>query len=62
MSNTEFVIKSTDTFYNAPNILCHNNSNFLQIIYSEDFNIFMHVNLCIFLKILEIYFLTCLTI
>ena len=40
ISNTEFVIKSTDTFYNVPNILCNNNSNFLQIIYSEDFNDF----------------------
>ena len=40
MSNTEFVIKSTDTFYIVPNILCNNNSNFLQIIYSEDFNDF----------------------
>ena len=40
MSNTEFVNKSTDTFYNVPNILCNNNSNFLQIIYSEDFNDF----------------------
>ena len=40
MSNTEFVIKSTDTFCNVPNILCNNNSNFLQIIYSEDFNDF----------------------
>ena len=40
MSNTEFVIKSTDTFYNVPNILCNNNSTFLQIIYSEDFNDF----------------------
>ena len=38
MSNTEFVIKSTDTFYNGPNILCNNKSNFLQVIYSEDFN------------------------
>ena len=40
MSNTEFVIKSTDTFYNVPNILCNLNSNFLQIISSEDFNDF----------------------
>ena len=40
MSITEFVIKSTDTFYNAPNIFCNNNSNFLRIIYSEDFNDF----------------------
>ena len=40
MSNAEFVIKSTDTFYNVPNILCNNNSSFLQIIYSEDFNDF----------------------
>ena len=40
MSNTKFVIKSADTFYSVPNILCNNNSNFLQIIYSEDFNDF----------------------
>ena len=40
MSNTEFVIKSTDTFYNVPNVLCSSNSNFLQIVFSEDFNDF----------------------
>ena len=40
MSNTDFLIKSTNTFFNVPNILCINNSNFLQIIYSKDFNDF----------------------
>ena len=57
MSNTEFVIKSTDTFYNAPNNLCNNNSNFLQIIYFEDFNDFYaHEPLYIFKNFGDLFF------
>ena len=62
MSNTEFVIKSTDTCYNVSNILCNNNCNFLQIIYSEDFSDFYARKPLYIFKNFGDYFLMCLTI